>query len=115
MTTKKGFIAYITNESRRKASFNKRKKGLIKKVRELSTLCGLEACAIVYRSNEPEPEVLPSQLGRMLLRILHTQINASARIAKVIKSKLEDELYRLRKENKHKELEHFMYQCITRN
>ncbi|KAK4484240.1 hypothetical protein RD792_011464 [Penstemon davidsonii] len=122
MTRKKVVIAYITNESRRKASFNKRKKGLIKKVSELSTLCGVETCAIVYKPNEPEPEVWPSQLGaQVVLERLHMlpqvdqmkrMVNQESFKRQQIK-KAEDELYRLRKENKHKELELFMYRCIA--
>ncbi|CAN0920848.1 Agamous-like MADS-box protein AGL80 [Linum grandiflorum] len=47
MTRKKVKLAYITNDSARKATYNKRKKGLIKKVSELSTLCDVQACAII--------------------------------------------------------------------
>lgn len=36
--------------------------GLIKKVDELSTLCGVQACAIVVDPNDPQPEVWPSRL-----------------------------------------------------
>ncbi|KAL0464319.1 UNVERIFIED_CONTAM: Agamous-like MADS-box protein [Sesamum latifolium] len=63
MTRKKVTLAYITNDSERKASFKKRKKGLIKKVSELSTLCGVDACAIIYSQYDQEPEVWPSPLG----------------------------------------------------
>ncbi|XP_019438882.1 PREDICTED: agamous-like MADS-box protein AGL80 [Lupinus angustifolius] len=30
---------------------------------EISTLCGVDACAIIYRSNELQPEVWPSHSG----------------------------------------------------
>ncbi|KAE8732673.1 Agamous-like MADS-box protein AGL90 [Hibiscus syriacus] len=63
MTRKKVKLAYINNDSARKATFKKRKKGLMKKVSELSTLCGIDACAIMYSPYESQPEVWPSPMG----------------------------------------------------
>ncbi|KAK8697919.1 hypothetical protein V6N13_114051 [Hibiscus sabdariffa] len=63
MTRKKVRLTYITNDSVRKATFKKRKKGLMKKVSELSTLCGIDACAILYSPYESQPEVWPSPAG----------------------------------------------------
>ena len=63
MTRKKVELAYITNDSTRKATFKKRKKGLMKMVSELSTLCGIDACAILYSPYDSQPEVWPSPLG----------------------------------------------------
>ncbi|KZV46181.1 hypothetical protein F511_15191 [Dorcoceras hygrometricum] len=51
-------VAYfVSDRSERKASFKKRSKGLIKKVAELSTLCGVDACAITHNEFQPQPEV----------------------------------------------------------
>ncbi|MBA0817409.1 hypothetical protein Gohar_028425 [Gossypium harknessii] len=47
MTRKKINLAYITNDSTTKAAYKKRKKVLMKKVSELSTLCEIDACAIM--------------------------------------------------------------------
>ncbi|KAK7302112.1 hypothetical protein RJT34_12992 [Clitoria ternatea] len=63
MTRKKVKLAFIVNDSARKATYKKRKKGLLKKVDELSTLCGIDACAILYSSFDPEPVVWPSTRG----------------------------------------------------
>ncbi|GMN23112.1 hypothetical protein TIFTF001_000008 [Ficus carica] len=63
MTRKKGNLAYITNDSVRKATFKKRKEGLIKKVNKLTTLCGSDACTIIYSPYNPEPELFPSPPG----------------------------------------------------
>lgn len=63
MTRKKVKLAYIANDSARKATFKKRKRGLMKKVSELSTLCGIEACAIVFSPYDSQPELWPSPLG----------------------------------------------------
>ncbi|XP_047337848.1 agamous-like MADS-box protein AGL80 [Impatiens glandulifera] len=43
------------------ATLKKRKKGLMKKMDELSTLCGVEGCAIVYSQGEAIPEVWPNE------------------------------------------------------
>ncbi|CAN0924559.1 Agamous-like MADS-box protein AGL80 [Linum grandiflorum] len=59
MTRKKVKLAYIKNDSARKATYNKRKKGLIKKVSELSTLCDVQACAIIYSPYHTQSEIWP--------------------------------------------------------
>ncbi|ESQ49471.1 hypothetical protein EUTSA_v10021183mg [Eutrema salsugineum] len=63
MTRKKLNLAYITNDSMRKATFNKRKRGFVKKIHELSVLCGIEACAVIYSPFSSGPEVWPSNSG----------------------------------------------------
>ncbi|MCL7024988.1 hypothetical protein MKW94_011628 [Papaver nudicaule] len=70
MARKKVKLAYITNDTSRRATFKKRRKGLLKKVSELSTLCGVSACAIVYGPDDLQPEVWPEQLEatRVLMR-----------------------------------------------
>ncbi|MBA0634221.1 hypothetical protein Godav_026110 [Gossypium davidsonii] len=55
-------LAYITNDSSRKATYKKRKKGLMKKMSELSTCCGIDACAIMYSPYESQTEFWPSLL-----------------------------------------------------
>ncbi|MBA0754251.1 hypothetical protein Gogos_021107 [Gossypium gossypioides] len=51
MSRKKIKLAYITNDSARKTTYKRRSKGLVKKVRELTTPCGIEAFAII---NSPD-------------------------------------------------------------
>ncbi|KAF5203782.1 agamous-like MADS-box protein AGL80, partial [Thalictrum thalictroides] len=71
MARKKVKLAWIVNDSARRATFKKRKKGLMKKVSELSTLCGVEACAIIYGPEDPQPDVwpsTPSEAHRVLTR-----------------------------------------------
>ncbi|GLT28397.1 hypothetical protein SLA2020_033370 [Shorea laevis] len=60
MTRKKVKLQYISNDSARKASFKERKKGLMKKASELTTLCGIDAYAIVYSPFDSQPEIWPS-------------------------------------------------------
>ncbi|KAE9598947.1 hypothetical protein Lal_00022395 [Lupinus albus] len=54
---------YIVNDARRNATYKKRKSSIIKKTMEISTLCGVDACAIIYNRNGLQPEVWPSHFG----------------------------------------------------
>ncbi|XP_029125686.1 agamous-like MADS-box protein AGL80 [Cajanus cajan] len=63
MARKKVDLTYITNDSKRKTTLRKRKNGLIKKIGEISILCEVEACAIIYTPDDPQPEVCPSNMG----------------------------------------------------
>ncbi|KAF5735031.1 Agamous-like MADS-box protein A [Tripterygium wilfordii] len=63
MARKKVNLIYITDESTRKTTFRKRRNGLIKKVDELSTLCGIQACVILYSCFDSQPSVWPSADG----------------------------------------------------
>ncbi|TYI06979.1 hypothetical protein ES332_A10G195000v1 [Gossypium tomentosum] len=63
MTRKKVKLTYITNNSARKATYKNRMKGLTKKMSEMSTLCGVDTCAIMYSPYKSPPEVWPSPMG----------------------------------------------------
>lgn len=121
MTRKKVTLAYISNDAERKASYKKRKKGLIKKVSELSTLCGVDACAIIYSEYDAEPEVWPSALEAQSILARFRKLSEMDQGRKMVNQesftrqrikKATDQLRRLQKENKCRELEGFMYQCI---
>ncbi|XVE69369.1 hypothetical protein DITRI_Ditri09bG0146700 [Diplodiscus trichospermus] len=53
-------LALITENSARKSAYQKRKKSLMKMASELSTLCGVEACTVIYSPYESQPAVWPS-------------------------------------------------------
>ncbi|KAL0384712.1 UNVERIFIED_CONTAM: Agamous-like MADS-box protein [Sesamum radiatum] len=122
MTRKKVKLAFITNDSARKATFKKRKKGLMKKVSELSTLCGIDACAIVYSPYDSHPEAWPD--GRGAHRVLaqfkrmpemeqsKKMVNQESFIHHRI-TKAAEQLKKLHKDNREKEIIHLMYQCLT--
>ncbi|GKV09120.1 hypothetical protein SLEP1_g20665 [Rubroshorea leprosula] len=52
----------ISNESVRKVTFRKRKAGVLKKLRELTTLCGVPACAFIFSTYDAQPDIWPSSL-----------------------------------------------------
>jgi SRF-type transcription factor (DNA-binding and dimerisation domain) len=61
MARKKVNLAWIANDSNRRATFKKRKKGLLKKAQELSTLCDVKMCVVVYGGpQDREAEAWPS-------------------------------------------------------
>ncbi|KAM0933721.1 putative transcription factor MADS-type1 family [Dioscorea sansibarensis] len=61
MARRKVKLSWIANDSARKATLKKRRKGLMKKTKELSVLCDVKACAIVYSPDEYRPEVWPPE------------------------------------------------------
>ncbi|KZV46180.1 hypothetical protein F511_15190 [Dorcoceras hygrometricum] len=124
MARKKITIAYLSNRSERKASFKKRNKGLMKKVGELSTLCGVDACAITYSEFQLQPEVWPSppEARRVLERFMEQPdlernqfMQTQMSLTRQLIEKTRNKLRRQQTENKRKELTIFMFQCIEGN
>ncbi|KAK6915738.1 Transcription factor, MADS-box [Dillenia turbinata] len=122
MTRKKVKLAYIANDSARKATFKKRKKGLMKKVSELSTLCGIEACAVIYSPYEPQPDVWPSALGVQHILTKFRRLPEMDQSKKMMNqegfirqriAKARDHLRRQQKDNREKEMTQVMFQCLT--
>ncbi|KAH1092068.1 hypothetical protein J1N35_019325 [Gossypium stocksii] len=60
MTGQKVKLAWLADNAARRASPKKRRLGLVKKVMELTTLCGTEACLVIYSPDEQPPVVWPS-------------------------------------------------------
>ncbi|CAN6587696.1 unnamed protein product [Malus baccata var. baccata] len=97
MTRKKIKLAYIRDDSSRKATFKKRKNGLMKKVKELSILCGIDASAIVYSHYDTKPEQMQEMDKRK--NMLNQESILRQHIVKV-----EEQLKRQNKENQEKEI-----------
>ncbi|KAJ1423333.1 hypothetical protein SESBI_12546 [Sesbania bispinosa] len=122
MTRKKVELAFITNDSARKATFKKRKKGLMKKVGELSTLFGIDACAIGYSPYDPQPEVWPSPIGvqRVLSKFRRMpeleqskkMVNQESFLRQRIQ-KAKEQVKKQRKDNREKEMTQLMFQCLS--
>jgi hypothetical protein len=121
MTRGKVKLSFIVDDEARKATYKKRKNNLLKKVDELSTLCGIEACAIVYSPYELEPEIWPTPQGVQSVlskfkampefeknkKMVNQQAFMKQRIMKA-----EEQLKRLRKNNREIEMKNLMSQCI---
>ncbi|GMI94277.1 hypothetical protein HRI_003097000 [Hibiscus trionum] len=121
MTRKKVKLAYITNDSARKATFKKRKKGLMKKVSELSTLCGIDACAIMYSPYESQPEVWPSAMGVQRVLSKFRKIPEMEQSKKMVNqesflsqriAKASEQLKKQCKDNREKEMTQLMFQNL---
>ncbi|KAL6139091.1 hypothetical protein ACLB2K_064368 [Fragaria x ananassa] len=122
MTRKKVKLTYITNDSARKATFKKRKKGLMKKVSELTILCDIDACAIIYSPYDSQPEVWPSPLGvhRVLAQFKtmpemeqsKKMVNQETFLRQRI-NKAHEQLKKQKKDNREKEMARVMFQSLT--
>ncbi|EXB57549.1 Agamous-like MADS-box protein AGL80 [Morus notabilis] len=122
MTRKKVKLAYITNDSARKATFKKRKKGLIKKITELSTLCDIDACVIIYSPYDAQPEVYPSPLGLQQVLARFKKMPEMEQSKKMVNqecflrqriAKANEQLKKQRKDNREKEITRLMFQSLT--
>ncbi|XP_057999493.1 agamous-like MADS-box protein AGL80 [Hevea brasiliensis] len=121
MTRKKVKLAYITNDSARKETLKRRKKGLMKKVSELSTLCGIDACAIIYSPHDSQPEVWPSLVGVQSMLAQFENIPQMEQSKKMVNQdsflrericKANEHLKKQRKDNREKEMTQLMFQCL---
>ncbi|XVF41693.1 hypothetical protein PTKIN_Ptkin01aG0300300 [Pterospermum kingtungense] len=122
MTRKKVKLAYISNDSARKATYKKRKKGLMKKVSELSTLCGIEACAIIYSPYESQPEIWPSPGGVQRVLSAFKKMSEMDQSKKMVNQesylrqrimKANEQLKKQCKDNREKEMTQVMFQNLT--
>lgn len=122
MTRKKVKLAYISNDSARKATFKKRKKGLLKKVSELSTLCGIDACAIIFSPYDSQPEIWPSPMGVQRVLSQFKKMPEMEQSKKMVNqdsflrqriAKANEQLKKQRKDNREKEMTQVMFQSLT--
>ncbi|XP_074576171.1 agamous-like MADS-box protein AGL80 [Curcuma longa] len=122
MARKKVKLEWIANDAARKATFKKRKKGLVKKVSELSTLCDVKACMIVYAPGEAQAaEVWPSapdavRVLSRLKRLPETEqskkmMNQEKLMEQRVR-KLQEQFQRHDKENRDLETALLMQQCL---
>ncbi|KAJ1276262.1 hypothetical protein BS78_05G201500 [Paspalum vaginatum] len=65
MARKKVNLQWISNNPNRRATYKRRRDGLMKKANELTTLCGIKVCVVVYGegegNNKVQPETWPSE------------------------------------------------------
>ncbi|KAK0605825.1 hypothetical protein LWI29_031086 [Acer saccharum] len=122
MTREKVKLCYIANDSARKTTFKKRKKGLLKKVSEINTLCGTDTCAIIYSPYDNQPDVWPSnhEVERIVSKFKRTpEMNQSKKTEnqnsflerRIMKSN--EHLQKLRNDNREKEMTEVMFQTLA--
>ncbi|KAK7301473.1 hypothetical protein RJT34_12338 [Clitoria ternatea] len=122
MGRKKVELELIADDTKRKATFKKRKHGLMKKVQEISILCGIDACAIIYGPNDLEPNIWPSVEGvqEVLIKFMeHPESEKWKNMhnqetflrEKIVKT--QKHLKKLKKENNIKEMALHMFQCCN--
>jgi hypothetical protein len=123
MPRRKVKLAFISEELARKVTYNKRKKGLIKKVTELTTLCDVPACAVISSSFDSETEVWPNREGAMKVieRYHHSymldekrNVNQERFIMQMI-TKGRDQVRKMKHDNREKELNLLMFICLQNN
>ncbi|WOL03228.1 hypothetical protein Cni_G11948 [Canna indica] len=121
MARNKVKLAWIANDATRRATLKKRRKGLIKKVQELSILCGVEACVVVYAPQEHEPVAWPSlaDAGRMMARFMslpeiernRKMVNQEMFLRQRI-AKLQEQLRRQQRENREIEITALLFEGL---
>ncbi|XP_058766871.1 agamous-like MADS-box protein AGL80 [Vicia villosa] len=121
MARKKLKLAFIENNTARKSAYKNRKKGLVKKVDQLATLCGIEACAIIYGPDDHHPVVWPSPSGvqNVLSKFMtwpefeqrKNMVNQDSFLSQRI-SKAQMKLKTQSRDNREKETTMLMFQCL---
>lgn len=123
MARRKVKLALIPDDSARKASYNKRKKGLLKKVSELTILCDVPACAIISSPFDSRTEVWPHPEGanKIIERFQNSSVKDETRnvsherfIMQTI-AKARDKLRKLKYENHEQEWDLFMLMKLQDN
>ncbi|AED93751.1 AGAMOUS-like 90 [Arabidopsis thaliana] len=118
---KKVKLSLIANERSRKTSFMKRKNGIFKKLHELSTLCGVQACALIYSPFIPVPESWPSREGAKKVASKFLEMPRTARTRKMMDqethlmeriTKAKEQLKNLAAENRELQVRRFMFDCV---
>ncbi|XP_021775587.1 agamous-like MADS-box protein AGL80 [Chenopodium quinoa] len=122
MTRKKVKLAFIANDSARKATYKKRKRGLLKKMDELTTLCDVKACAILYSPYETRPVVWPAPSGAKDVIASFKRLPEMEKVKKMVSqeeflrqrvAKAHEQLKKQQKDNREKDMTHVMYQCLA--
>ncbi|XP_061371052.1 agamous-like MADS-box protein AGL80 [Gastrolobium bilobum] len=121
MARKRVKLAFKVNDSVRKATYKKKKNGMMKKLKEICTVYGIEACAIVYKPHARQPDIWPSPEGvkKVLSRFAQVpeldrrrnMMNPESYLSQMIR-KAKKRLEKIREENRQKEKTLRMYQYL---
>lgn len=122
MTRQKVKMAFIENESSRKATYKKRKRGILKKANELATLCGVPVGVIIDSPYDLTPEVWPSREDMDNVLSQWQRLPVMDRTKKMLNqesylkqsiSKATETCKKLTKENKELEMKEVMFDCLS--
>ncbi|KAF8693330.1 hypothetical protein HU200_038719 [Digitaria exilis] len=123
MARKKVALQRIPNDSTRRATFKKRRKGLMKKASELATLCDVDACVVVYGAGESRPEVWPEAPGeaeRVVARFKDVpeldqckkMMDMEGFLSQSV-VKLREQLHKAQRENREREMKLLLHDAIA--
>ncbi|KAL0890736.1 hypothetical protein Bca101_014719 [Brassica carinata] len=116
-------MVYVENDTSRKATFRKRKGGIMKKALELSTLCDVPVAVIIESEYNSVPEVFPASreaMGTLLAKwdklslvdrtkkMVNQETFLNQRIAKAT-----EKCKKVTKENRELEVKKVMFDCLT--
>ncbi|XP_058196193.1 agamous-like MADS-box protein AGL80 [Rhododendron vialii] len=122
MTRTKVNIEYIAKDAERKSTFKRRKKGLMKKAEELSILCAVNACAIIFCPYDLEPDVWPSQLEVQLIITKLRNMSPLGQNRRMIDQKdfisqqltrVNEQVAKQHREVRHKKMTNIMFECLN--
>ena len=72
-------LQWISNNATRRATYKRRSQGLEKKASELTTLCGIKLCVVMYGQGEAQPKVWPSdEEAKELLMKFNSTLDVSS-------------------------------------
>ncbi|XP_021774627.1 agamous-like MADS-box protein AGL80 [Chenopodium quinoa] len=123
MARKKVKLAFIENATSRKATSSKRTKGLVKKTQELSVLCDIDACAIIFAKDAQVPVVWPSseaEIKRIISNYrdnsdmyqLQRQLDQQS-LSEVNVIKTEEKVERIQRKNRDLQIENMVTDIMT--
>ena len=101
MAHKKVNLQWISNNATRRATYKRRSQGLEKKASELTTLCGIKSCVVMYGQGEAQPKVWPSdeEAKELLMKF-----NSTLDICSLKKTKNQEEFLHSRSVRLHEQV-----------
>ncbi|XP_023637087.1 MADS-box transcription factor PHERES 2 isoform X1 [Capsella rubella] len=111
----------IEDEAARKVLFYERKREIIKKLSELSTLCGVKTCGVIYSPYNPELEAWPSREGAEGVITEFMEVPVAKRTERMVSQEaflreriasVQLQLQKLRAENRDFQIQNIMFGCL---
>ncbi|XP_048566825.1 agamous-like MADS-box protein AGL80 [Triticum urartu] len=121
MARKKVTLQYIPNDSTRRGTFKKRRRGLMKKASELAILCDVRACVLVYGEGETVPEVFPSHAGAAKILNIFRKMPELEQCKKMMNQegflrqridKLRDQVHKFGRESRDREIRVLLHKAM---